>query len=302
MGPQIASDVRAGDLTTQGGTACPVCRAPAQPRIELGDYRLFACARCGCWSSDALARDARTSFEPDAYFANAEEDRARWADLLRRAGVDAARPARVLDVGCGRGHFLRFVGSVDPAAERCGIELDPARASDARAADPEARIAIGSAVEALAELPGTFDLITLWDVFEHLVDPSDVLRALARRLAPGGALFVQTIHEHSIVPRLGRALYVLSAGRVRGPARRTHEPHHLVFFSRTGLHRLADQAGLAIRTEWFDRLAHARMDGGRALKAATAMLLAAENALGNGLFINLLLERNAAASTRGSGS
>lgn len=278
-------------LTTLGGSACPVCRAAARPRIDLGDFRLFHCARCGCWSSDALARGARTSFEPHAYFANADADRARWDDLLRRVQPDGSPPVRALDVGCGRGDFLRFVGGRAPSAERFGIELDPARAQDARSADPSARIAVGPVATALAELPGRFDLITLWDAFEHLADPAFDLCALSARLAPGGALFVQTIHEDSVVPRLGRALYAASAGRWRGPARRTHEAHHLVFFSRSGLHRLADQAGLAIRELWFDRLASQRMDGGRALVAATAALLAVENALGNGLFVNVLLER-----------
>lgn len=278
-------------LTTEGGDACPVCRATARSRIDLGDYRLFGCDRCGSWSSDALARNARTSFDPDAYFANADTDRTRWEDLLRRASTGRPPAGRVLDVGCGRGNFLRFVASAHPGAERFGIELDPLRAAEARAADPQARIETGDAAAALAALPGTFDLITLWDVFEHVVDPRTVLCSLAARLAPGGLLFVQTIHEHSIVPALGRALYAATGGRLSGPARRTHEAHHLVFFSRDGLAKLADAADLSIRELWFDRLAMARMDGPRAVTAATAALLAIENALGNGLFVNLLLER-----------
>jgi len=278
-------------LTTQGGSACPVCRADARARIDLGDYRLFDCDRCGSWSSDALARAARTSFDPDAYFANADTDRARWEDLLRRTSAVRTRAGRVLDVGCGRGNFLRFVAAAHPGLERCGIELDPLRAAEARAADPQARIETGDAAAALAALPGTFDVITLWDVFEHLADPGAVLGALAARLAPGGLLFVQTIHEHSIVPALGRALYLATAGRLRGPARRTHEAHHLVFFSRGGLARLAESSDLAIRELWFDRLAMARMDAPRAVTVATAALLAIENALGNGLFVNLLLQR-----------
>jgi 2-polyprenyl-3-methyl-5-hydroxy-6-metoxy-1,4-benzoquinol methylase len=282
-------------LTTAGGTACPVCRAPAAPRIDLGDYRLFACERCGSWSSDALARGARTSFEPASYFANAAADRARWEDVVRRVRLDAAREPRVLDVGCGRGDFLRWLGERAAATRRHGIELDPERAREARRADPGARVAAGSVETALADLPGAFDLITLWDVFEHLTDPAQVLAALAARLAPGGALFVQTIHEHSIVPRLGRWLHAASAGRWRAPARRTHEAHHLVFFSRPGLRLLADQAALTIRDEWFDRLAMQRMDGRAVIRAATAALLAAENALGNGLFVNLLLVPRAAS-------
>lgn len=277
-------------LTTRGGVACPACRAPARPRIDLGDFRLFACARCGCWSSDALVQGARTSFEPDAYFHHADADRARWADLLGRTCFEEASSKRILDVGCGRGDFLRFVGGRVPGSQRFGIELDPKRAGAARDADPQARIAIGAIPDALAQLDGDFDLITLWDVFEHLADPAQDLQVLAGRLAPGGFLFLQTIHEQSVVPWLGRFLYRASSGRWRGPARRTHEPHHLVFFSQDALRRIAEQARLTIRAQWFDRLARSRMDGSRALATGAALLLAVETALGNGLFVNVLLQ------------
>ena len=276
-------------LTTQGGAICPVCAAAAQPRIELGDYRLFHCGACGSWSSDAAARGARASFEPAAYFGNADADRARWDDLCARVGLAGRAAPRVLDVGCGRGDFLRFLAERHPASRRAGLEVDAGRAGAARAADPGAEIATGDASAALAALSGRFDLVTLWDVFEHLADPGAVLASLAGRLAPEGMIFVQTIHEQSAVPALGRALYRISAGRIRGPARRTHEAHHLVFFSRAGLATLAERAGLRIHALWFDRLARARMDGPPALTTATAALLAVENALGNGLFVNLLL-------------
>jgi 2-polyprenyl-3-methyl-5-hydroxy-6-metoxy-1,4-benzoquinol methylase len=290
--PQIPTDAAAARaLTTRGGDLCPVCGTQTRARIDLGDYRLHACGGCGSWSSDALARGARTSFEPEAYFSNAAADHARWSELLARVSRGGAPPGSILDVGCGRGDFLRFAAERLPQARRAGIELDSARAAEARAADPAAQIETGDAATALRGIPGNFTLVTLWDVFEHLEDPGAVLRDLAERLAPGGALFVQTIHEHSIVPALGRWAYAWSAGRVRGPARRTHEAHHLVFFSRRGLEGLARAAGLRVRDLWFDRLARARMDGPALVTAATAALLAVENALGNGLFVNLVLER-----------
>ena len=74
------------------------------------------------------------------------------------------------------------------------------------------------------------------------------------------------------------------------PMRRTHEPHHLVFFSRDGLDLAAERAGLQIRDQWHDRLARGRMDGHPVVTALTSLLLRAENALGNGLFVNLILE------------
>ena len=75
------------------------------------------------------------------------------------------------------------------------------------------------------------------------------------------------------------------------PIRRTHEAHHLVFFSKRGLESAARGAGLRIRELWFDRLLRGRMDGHPVVTAATSALLRMENALGNGLFVNLILEK-----------
>jgi 2-polyprenyl-3-methyl-5-hydroxy-6-metoxy-1,4-benzoquinol methylase len=196
-----------------------------------------------------------------------------------------------LDVGCGTGGFLAWLAERLPACRRAGIELDPERAARARARDPGAVIAAGDAADALARIDGRFDLVTLWDVFEHLADPVACLRALRERLAPQGAIYVQTIHEASLLPTLGRLAHRLSGGRLTHPARRTHEAHHLVFFTRAALEVAAERAGLRLRALWFDRLARRRMDGPPLVTAAAAALLAIENALGNGLFVNLLLAR-----------
>jgi 2-polyprenyl-3-methyl-5-hydroxy-6-metoxy-1,4-benzoquinol methylase len=280
-----------------------VCAARSVPRIDVGDFQLFECPACGCWSSDALVRGASVSFSPEDYFENASRDRDKWEALFRRLPDQGKGVAAVLDVGCGTGAFLQHAGVRFPGAELVGVELDAERASRARAANPKAWIHAGDALEVTARMaadaagaagagePGRFDLITLWDVFEHVTAPSALLASLARLLSPEGMLYVQTIHEHSLVPAAGRLAYRLSAGRLRYPVRRTHEPHHLVFFSRAGLEHAARQAGLRVREQWFDRLAHARMDGGSLLTGLTALALRAENALGGGLFVNLLLER-----------
>ena len=146
-------------------------------------------------------------------------------------------------------------------------------------------------MEESLHVAGPFDLITLWDVFEHVSAPTRLLKSLARSLAPEGRLYIQTIHEQSLAPAVGRLCYSLSGGRLRYPARRTHEPHHLVFFSRRGLEHAAEAADLCIRELWFDRLQRGRMDGNSLLTALTSLVLRTENALGGGLFVNLLLER-----------
>lgn len=277
-------------LSTEGGRSCPVCGGSATPGIELPEYRLFRCRGCGCWSSDALVRGAATSFEPGRYFGNVDADREKWEELFARLEQQGRRVRSVLDVGCGTGGFLAFLAERLPDARRTGIELDARRAAEARERDPAAHIHASDALEALDGLEGAFDLVTLWDVFEHMQAPVRLLGALGRILAPGGVIYVQTIHERSLLPTLGRWSHRLSGGRLSYPVRRTHEAHHLVFFTRRGLALAADRAGLRIRELWFDRLARERMDGHPFITGATALLLTLENAFGNGLFVNLILE------------
>lgn len=283
-------DTRAS-LTTEGGDRCPVCGQRASQAAQFPDYELFSCPLCGCWSSTALFRGAVTSFETVNYFANADLDRPKWEALFRKLKREGPQIRSVLDVGCGNGAFLSYVSAEHPQIRCEGIEIDSDRAAEARTRLPGARIHIG---DAEATLSGNalkpFDLITLWDVFEHVTAPVQLLSQLSRHLAPGGIIHIVTINEQSIIPMLGRFSHWLTLGRVTYPIRRTHEAHHLTFFTREGLDIAAAETGLKVRELWFDRLRRGRMDGPALVTAATTALLRIENVLGNGLFVNLILE------------
>jgi 2-polyprenyl-3-methyl-5-hydroxy-6-metoxy-1,4-benzoquinol methylase len=282
-------------LSTEGGRACPVCGKTVSARIDLFDYQLFECTHCKCWSSDALARNARTSFVPENYFSHADSDRDKWEKLSHHLGWAVDRPVSALDVGCGTGAYLEYLREqLGKDALLEGIELDPERAAQSRGRNLDLRVHEGDALATLARLDRSFDQITLWDVFEHVTAPLDLLEGLGQVLAPGGVIYLQTINERSILPTLGRATYRLSGRRILYPARRTHEAHHLVFFVREGIEHMAREAGLQVREVWFDRLARSRMEGGELLRTAASLLLAFENALGNGLFINVILEKRKA--------
>jgi SAM-dependent methyltransferase len=124
----------------------------------------------------------------------AEHDSTHWWYRARREvlasviGREVALPrdARVLEIGCGTGHNLPMLarfGTVD------AVEID-----DAARAVAEQRL--GRPVHSgplpdLAGVPeGSYDLVALLDVLEHVEDDVAALQSIARRLKPGGTILL----------------------------------------------------------------------------------------------------------------
>ena len=108
---------------------------------------------------------------------------ARKRELLEQV----APGKRVLDFGCYDGGFLQYIG---PAWDVAGIEPSD---DAARLAQTHGIRILGPTIESVA--PGSvepFDAIVVFDVIEHLNEPVETLRALARLLRPGGVILIET--------------------------------------------------------------------------------------------------------------
>jgi 2-polyprenyl-6-hydroxyphenyl methylase/3-demethylubiquinone-9 3-methyltransferase len=95
-----------------------------------------------------------------------------------------------LDVGCGAGLLAEplarlgaRVAAIDAAPELIAVARDHAAAMG---------LEIDYRACAVEKLEGRFDLITCMEVIEHVADPAAFVRALAKRLAPGGLLILST--------------------------------------------------------------------------------------------------------------
>jgi SAM-dependent methyltransferase len=125
-------------------------------------------------------------------------------DALVRT-VKKRRPRRVLDIGCGAGLYLAAMLEAAPAATGIGVDADPDAAALARRTLNERGLADRAGVEAvdIHEFLGTgragaltdgIDLALLANVIYYVpVDERvELLRAIGRRLTPGGVLVVVT--------------------------------------------------------------------------------------------------------------
>src|SRR5438309_7109072 len=108
--------------------------------------------------------------------------------VLEVASLEIARPAAILDVGCGTGRLLRSAEARFPGTRLEGVDAAPEMVRQA-----EASIPAGSAVhvrQAVAEqLPfpnDQFDLVFSTLTFHHWRDQARAVAEVGRVLAPGG--------------------------------------------------------------------------------------------------------------------
>lgn len=100
-------------------------------------------------------------------------------------------PMRVLDVGCGAGHFARRLADSFPEIDVVGLDLSPEQIERARrrSADSRVRFVEASALDMPFEA-GTFDLVCSLGSLKHWPDRGAGLRECTRVLRPGGRLWL----------------------------------------------------------------------------------------------------------------
>jgi SAM-dependent methyltransferase len=123
----------------------------------------------------------------DAYFNNDAKETICTLYLDYLDGIVEDR-GRLLDLGAGFGSFVN--AARDRGWDAIGVEPSATGARRAKNQFPNIEIIHGALEDVPADL--TFDVITMWDVVEHLDDPMDLLRQAGGRLRPGGLLVVET--------------------------------------------------------------------------------------------------------------
>jgi SAM-dependent methyltransferase len=109
------------------------------------------------------------------------EQFASVAEALRlRSGL------RVLDLGCGVGHFLEWLSGRRPG-HYYGLDLSVTSVGRARQRNPALRLIVGDG-ESLPYRDGSFDRVTCLGTAHHFFDADSALREIHRILAPGGIL------------------------------------------------------------------------------------------------------------------
>jgi len=111
------------------------------------------------------------------------EGQERRLQLIRR--YVTLEGARILDVGCGLGLYVKKMRQFSDDVH--GVDIDPAKVREASATLPNIREA---PAEHLPYPDATFDVLLLHEVLEHVNDDRAAVREAHRVLKPGGRMVV----------------------------------------------------------------------------------------------------------------
>lgn len=233
--------------------SCPFCngvkllrfRVPAADAVAE-QVNIVECRTCQAgwqWPLQRTEGQSAKVFE-QAY---AQRDDGSYFDPKKREAVadcqvdfvnaKVAQTGRLLDIGCGDGAFARQMAKQGWDV----VGLDPALASPVDEVLGSGRMRLQNL--GLSDLPAEqlFDVITMWDVVEHVERPDLLIQAAVARLAPGGALIAETGNYQS-------------AGRVNSRGKWwNYQIDHRWYFAPPQLKSMLTEAGLG-RIEMAERV------------------------------------------------
>ncbi|MDF8333982.1 class I SAM-dependent methyltransferase [Novosphingobium cyanobacteriorum] len=149
----------------------------------------------------------------------------------------SVKSGRLLDVGCSIGQFAARAKATGFAAT--GLEMNEASAAFARS-HFGIEVAEGTIHDAPQEA-GTLDVLTMFDVIEHVPDPLGDLRKAWDLLAPGGHIVLSTPNIDGLFPRAS-----LPLAKKLDYWPHPEPPYHLYQFSAKTLETMLEKAGFAV--------------------------------------------------------
>jgi SAM-dependent methyltransferase len=239
---------------------CIICGTKIK-KIEKLTYKKKTYDICHCESCDIkfdkhIKKTSQKFYEELYHTWNVEGINIRgliWGNhqfFRQVTNLQGNRKARVLDIGCADGLFVQE--AIRRGYKAYGVDINPELIDEARKFYHIKTVYCGELSVIRKYVKEQFDVITFFDVLEHLEDPKGFIIELKKYLTKNGYVFV-SIPNRDTTPRFL-------------PLDGDLPPHHLTWWSKKSLYSLFEKNGYEVKAYktqgiypvdmavWFDQL------------------------------------------------
>ncbi len=231
--------------------SCPVCGKAASHLYVKEGYRIARCGACCTLFVENPPGDTSDIYDESYFFGGAsgggygsyDEEKEMMRTTFERCLdlIATNQPSGSLfDIGAATGYFLGLARARGYLVS--GVDISPAAALEAAKKGIDVKAGTLSSVS----LPSNaYEVVTMFDVLEHVADPGKLLAEANQLLAPEGILFGSTPDSLSLNARLmGKRWHML------------FPPEHLVLMNDKSLRLLFERKGFDVLwtgrvTKWF---------------------------------------------------
>ncbi len=229
--------------------SCPLCNAhPYRPLWSRGEAQYVRCSECTLvYENPRLTEtELRDFYSVESYFINRDggKDTPGYQDYFQQCSPGLLQEYfSILEFHAGQQPFIRFLdigcgpGGLVAEAKRhgwnaSGLEISRWALEKGRA---EGLDIIEGTLQDARFAEAEFDMISMFDVLEHLPHPREAMSEVARVLKPKGILVIETPNVEGFFVR---NLYGAASDMVKPRA-------HICLYSPKTARRLLNEAGLA---------------------------------------------------------
>lgn len=227
--------------------SCPACSGTDFAfEFEKGSFRYVSCRRCMTLfvNPRPLANELKrfyadsssTLFWVNHFFKPVAEARRNKIFRPRAEYLNTSLPNSasgfVGDIGAGLGIFLEELAKLWPQASLLAIEPSSEQSDICRAKGFKVQSCM---LEEMTGFNECFDLLTAFELLEHIFDPVDFLKRISINLKKGGNLLITTLNGRGFDIQL-----------LWEKSKSIYPPHHLNFFNMDSLCILLERTGFEV--------------------------------------------------------
>lgn len=230
---------------------CTLCQAPLGQPLRGGikgrsrSYDVYFCDACKVGTTMPMPspKELKNLYTQGAYrggegkrFNRVVEFFVFLSRKMRRQRIKRYLPkGRILDIGCGRGLFLKIMQ--DDGWDVNGVEFDVKASSNFYGVP-----VVSGEPASWGFSEGAFDVVTMHHVLEHLQHPKEMLHECRRLLKRGGLLMCAVPNFLSLQSSVGKGVWF-----------HLDVPHHIYHFTEEGLGAILRESGFrVVRIRRFD--------------------------------------------------